>query len=64
MYLLEAVERYIRAKKVHTDCMQRHFRQLCQNCPGYSSCPVYGEYVNAWIELQEAAKVVTHEGGK
>ena len=53
----KAVDRYIEAKRAMTLCKQEHFRQLCSWCRKYNYCDVYGEYVDAWIALQTAARV-------
>lgn len=43
---------YIEAKVNLTECMQKHFRQVCHNCDKYFQCKVYAKYVDTWIELQ------------
>ena len=47
---------YIAAKISLTNCMQKHFRQVCHVCKKYAKCKVYAKYVEAWIELQKSVK--------
>lgn len=47
---------YVKAKIKLTECMQRHFRQLCSKCKEYSNCKIYNNYVNRWTKLQKAIK--------
>ena len=53
MNLIDAVEEYILAKMKMTECMQKHFRQVCHNCSNYSKCNQYNMYVEAWVNLQK-----------
>jgi len=54
--LPEIVKQYIKAKVLLTECQQQHFKQLCHTCHEYAGCKVYGSYVLAWMNLQEASK--------
>jgi hypothetical protein len=49
-----AAMKYIKAKIALTECMQSHFKQLCQRCQKWGTCKVYREYVDAWINLQDS----------
>ena len=46
------VQYYVDSKIELTNCMQKHFRQLCSRCNEYARCKVYSKYVDAWIRLQ------------
>lgn len=47
---------YVEARIALTECMQRHFRRLCNKCKYYGRCSVYAEYIDAWMELQRVLK--------
>jgi len=51
--LIEAVGEYILAKIELTECMQKHLRQVCQNCKKYPFCKIYEDYIEKWIILQK-----------
>jgi len=53
---MNAVKYYVQSKIELTNCMQKHFRQLCSRCTEYARCKVYSKYVDAWIRLQELAR--------
>lgn len=55
--MIKEAKRYVDAKIAKTNCMQKHFRQLCNKCKKYNRCSIYNEYVDAWMELQKLAKV-------
>lgn len=57
--IINTVAEYIEAKIEMTECMQKHFRQVCHNCKKYSNCKKYNNYVNAWINLQKTFLKVT-----
>ena len=52
--MIEAAGNYILTKIDMTECMQKHFRQVCHKCNKYSKCKLYSEYVESWINLQKA----------
>lgn len=56
MKIKEAAINYVGAKIALTNCMQKHFRQLCQRCKYWNKCLVYSKYVQAWMDLQESLK--------
>ena len=56
MTLLKATGIYIRSKRKHVLCQQKHFKQLCHTCKKYANCNVYNNYVRSWMALQQVYK--------
>lgn len=50
--ILEISSRYVESKIIMTKCQQKMFKQLCHYCKKYVGCKVYGEYFDAWVELE------------
>jgi len=50
----KAAKKYVRYRIELIKCRQNHFKQLCQRCIKWGTCKVYGNYVQAWIDLQES----------
>ena len=50
------VRHYIKTRIAVTKCLQKHFKQLCNNCPEYFNCKLHAKYCDAWMKLQEIVK--------
>jgi hypothetical protein len=42
--------------KKKTKCMGKNMRQVCHRCREYAKCNLYKDFVQAWMDLQEAVK--------
>ena len=52
--MIKQVGEYILAKIEMTECMQKEFKQLCHTCKKYPTCKLYRNYVETWLNLQNA----------
>jgi len=55
--VFKSIERYIKAKRRRTRCMQKRFKVVCHNCKSYVKCNIYEDYVNAWMGLQKSYRL-------
>jgi len=54
---VKAALSYVRLRKAKTECLQKHFKQLCNRCKDFAQCELYSNYVEAWMDLQKALKI-------
>lgn len=60
---MNPVKYYVDTKIAVTKCQQKHFKQLCSQCPEYAKCRLYAVYCDAWTLLQAEVKDKDKDNG-